>query len=357
MIFGSEDALNVSMRAKNVRKDWVIDSDAIRHMTSNRDLFTRLDKQKTMVTVANGVKLKSPGRGDIAINLNNQLVRMTNVLYVSNFSCNLLSISALREKGIEMHFELNNIVFVRKGTRIAIGILRRRMYYLESASTNQALINQDSSTAAPMISEDHFRMDEEVPVRPKEMNEYLMWHARMGHAGPNRLLKAVDAVVGMDKKIAVDKDKCVICSFSKMTKVINRLLPLRATKMLERVFSDYWSKYRVVGSRGKGHFLSFMDDYSKMSVVYICDRSETRRHLDMYKNMMERQFGEKLQRIRSDNGREYLAMKISLETNGIHLKTTTTYTSEQNEMAERLNRTLITATRRMLLWSGLPKKF
>ena len=302
-----------------------------------------------MVTVANGIKLKSSGRSDIAINLNSRLIKMTNVLYVPNLNCNLLSISALREKGIEMHFRLNNIVFVQKNTRIATGILRGRMYYLKSTSTNQTLINQDSSTAAPVISEDHPRVDEEIPVRPKEVNEYLMWHARMGHAGPNRLLKAVDVVVEMDKKIAVDKNKCVTCSLSKMTKVVNRLPPLRATKMLERVFSDYWGKYRVVDSRNKGHFLSFMDDYSRMSVVYICDRSETKRHLDMYRNMMERQSEKKLQRIRSDNGREYFAMKTSLETNGIHLETTTTYTPEQNGVAERLNRTLITAAREMLL--------
>ena len=276
MTFGSKDALNVLMRTKNARKNWIIDSNAIRHMTSNRDLFIRLDKQETMITVANGVKLKFLGRSDIAINLNSWLIRMTNILYVSNFSCNLLSIFALKKKDIEVYFKFNNIVFIRKNTRIAIGILRKWMYYLKSTSTNQALINQNSSTAASVISEDHLRVNEEIPVRPKEVNEYLMWHAWMGHAGPNRLLKAVDAVVGMNKKIAVDKDKCVICNLNKMTKMVNWLPPLRATKMLERVFSDYWGKYRMIDSKNKGHFLSFMNDYSKMSVVYIYDRSETK---------------------------------------------------------------------------------
>ena len=228
---------------------------------------------------------------------------------------------------------------------------------MKSTSTNQTLINQNSSTAASVISENHSRMNEEIPIRPKEMNEYLMWHVWMKHAGPNRLLKTVDVVVGINKKIAVDKNKCVICSLNKMMNVINRLFPLRAIKMLEWVFSDYWNKYRVVGSKNKKHFLSFMNDYSKMSVIYICNRNKTKRHFNMYKNMMKKQFEKKLQRIRSNNECEYFAMKISLKTNEIHLKTTTIYIFEQNEMTKKLNKTLITTAKEMLLWSGLPKKF
>ena len=61
----------------------------------------------------------------------------------------------------------------------------------------------------------------------------------MRHAEPNRLLKTVDAVVEINKKIAVDKNKCVICNFNKMTKMINQLSSLRTIKMLEQMFSDY----------------------------------------------------------------------------------------------------------------------
>ena len=247
MAVAPEDVADVSMRAEDVRKDWVIDSDATKHMTSNKHLFTRLDKQETTVTVANGVKLRSPGRGDIVIKLDNRLVTMTNVLYVPELSCNLLSISALREKDIEVHFGLNNITLIRNGTPVATGTLRGRMYYLESASGQQALASQDGLTsptapavAAPAVAAPNSaRQSENSDIRPKEVNEYLKWHARMGHAGPDRLLEAIQAVDGISKDIEVDKDKCVTCTLSKMTRVVNRLPPLRATKPLERVFSDF----------------------------------------------------------------------------------------------------------------------
>ena len=236
------------------------------------------------------------------------------------------------------------------------------MYYLESASGQQALASQNdliSLIAAPAVAAPTgpARQPENSDIRPKEVNEYLKWHARMGHAGPDRLLKTIQAVDGISKDIEVDKDKCVTCTLSKMTKVVNRLSPLRATKPLKRVFSDFWGKYRIAGIRSKKHFLFFMNDYSRMSSIYICDRSETRQQLKTYKNSMKRQFEKAFQRIRNNNAKKYLAMKTSLEQQEIHLKTTTTYTPEQNGVAERLNRTLVTAARGMLLWSGLPEAF
>ena len=184
-----------------------------------------------------------------------------------------------------------------------------------------------------------------------------MWHVWMKHAEPNRLFKTIDAVVGMNKKIAIDKNKCVIYNFNKMTKMVNRLFPLRAIKMLEWVFSDYWNKYKVINSKNKKHFLSFMNNYSKMSIIYICNRNKTKCHFNMYKNMMKKQFEKKFQWICNDNECEYFAIKILLKTNGIYLKTTIIYISKQNEMTKKLNRTLITAIKKMLLWSDLSKKF
>ena len=72
-------------------------------------------------------------------------------------------------------------------------------------------------------------------------------------------------------------------------------------------------------------------------------------HFDMYKNMMKKQFEKKLQQIHNNNEREYFAIKISLKTDRIHLKTMITYIFKQNEMTKKLNKILITITKKMLL--------
>ena len=326
-------------------------------MTLNKNLFTRLNKQITTVIVANEVKLRFPRRKNIVIKLDNHLVTMTNVLYISKFSCNVLSIFALKEKNIEVHFRLNNIILIRNDTPVATGTLRGRMYYLESASGQQALASQDGLTsptapavAAPAVAAPNSaRQSENSDIRPKEVNEYLKWHARMGHAGPDRLLKTIQAVNGISKDIEVDKNKCVTCILSKMMRVVNRLPFLKTSNPLKRVFFDFWKKYRVAGIKNKKHFLFFMNDYTKMSVIYICDKSETRQQLNAYKNRMKKQIEKIFQRIRNNNAKKYLMMKTLLKQQKIHFKTITTYTSEQNGVIERLNRILMTAAKEMLL--------
>ena len=100
-----------------------------------------------------------------------------------------------------------------------------------------------------------------------------------------------------------------------------------------------------------------MNDYTKMSVIYICDKSETRQQLNAYKNRMKKQIEKIFQRIRNNNAKKYLMMKTLLKQQKIHFKTITTYTSEQNGVIERLNRILMTAAKEMLLWSNLSKMF
>ena len=103
---------------------------------------------------------------------------MINVLYVSKFNYNLLSIFALKKKNIEMHFKLNNITLIRNDTAVVTEIFKERMYYLKSASKQQALTNQNdliSLITAPAVAAPTgpARQSENSDIRPKEINEYF----------------------------------------------------------------------------------------------------------------------------------------------------------------------------------------
>ena len=67
-------------------------------MTSNKNLFIKLNRQKTTIIVINEIKLKFSKRKNIIIKLNNHLIIMINVLYISKFNCNLLLIFVLKKK-------------------------------------------------------------------------------------------------------------------------------------------------------------------------------------------------------------------------------------------------------------------
>ncbi len=80
-------------------------------------------------------------------------------------------------------------------------------------------------------------------------------------------------------------------------------------------------------------------------------------HFLHWKAQAELRSGHKLVALRTDNAKEYLALRTELESTGATLELTAHYTPEQNGVAERLNRTLVTMAKAMLFDSGLPQKF
>ena len=102
--------------------------------------------------------------------------------------------------------------------------------------------------------------------------------------------------------------------------------------------------------------LTFTDDFTCKSWIYLVRaRKELYEKFNEWQLEVERQSSERLQAIRCDNAREYQALAVDLrQRNGMVVEFTTSYTPEQNGVAERLNRTLTTRVRAMLLGAGLP---
>jgi transposase InsO family protein len=64
--------------------------------------------------------------------------------------------------------------------------------------------------------------------------------------------------------------------------------------------------------------------------------------------------GQKLKAVRSDNTPEFIKLSKELERDGIRVELTVPYTPSQNGVAERLNRTLITKVRAILVIAEIP---
>ena len=73
---------------------------------------------------------------------------------------------------------------------------------------------------------------------------------------------------------------------------------------------------------------------------------------------LETQTGQKLQKVRTDRGGEYLNTELDgyYKSKGVVHQTTAPYTPEQNGVAERFNRTLMERVRAMLLDAKLDKE-
>ena len=102
---------------------------------------------------------------------------------------------------------------------------------------------------------------------------------------------------------------------------------------------------------------TFLDDYSKLSVVVPLPRkSDVTNVAKNIIQMLETQSGYTTQKIRTDNGGEYVNddLESFFKTKGIIAQTTVRYTPEQNGAAERLNRTIMERVRAMLNDAKLP---
>ena len=91
---------------------------------------------------------------------------------------------------------------------------------------------------------------------------------------------------------------------------------------------------------GKKFYVTFIDDYSRFTRVYLLrNKDEAFDMFLSYKAKVENQLDRKIKRIRSDRGGEYIPLNDYCENEGIIHKTPP-YSLKLNGIAERKNRTL-----------------
>ena len=142
-------------------------------------------------------------------------------------------------------------------------------------------------------------------------------------------------------------------------RVVNRKAPERATAPLERVHTDFWGPYSVPSLQGNAYMLTFTDDYTRKSWVYLTKTRDQLRPIFLeYKRLVELESGHKIKAIRCDNASEYKALRaLLLHDFSIQSEYTIVYTPEQNGVSERLNRSLISMAKAMLLGAKLLIRF
>ena len=150
---------------------------------------------------------------------------------------------------------------------------------------------------------------------------------------------------------------CETCIAGKMTTTPFKRLERTSKQPLELIHTDVCGPMRTNSLGGAKYFVTFIDDYSRMShVCFMKQKSEVINKYNQFKELVKNQTGYKIKALQSDNGREYVnqAMIETLRKHGIHHRMTIPHTPQQNGAAERKNRTLIEAARCMMLESVLP---
>lgn len=135
-----------------------------------------------------------------------------------------------------------------------------------------------------------------------------------------------------------------------------RKVATRAQQPLELLHTDICGSLSSKSLSGSRYILTITDNFSRFSWLYFLKRkSETLVKFKQFKSMIELQTSHRIKAIRSDNGGEYISQDFIrfCDESGIMRQLTQTYTSHQNGMAERKNRTLPYKARCMAFASGI----
>ena len=309
---------------------WILDTGVSDHIFGNKDLFSSLTFPSPLptITLANGSQTIAKGIGSVCPLPS---LPLTYVLYVPNFSFNLISISKLtRDLHCVLTFSHNSVTLQdrRTGKTIGIGIESQGLFHLSSPLCSTAC----ASTEAP-----------------------LLLHSHLSHPSLSKFRKLVPHFSSLSLL------ECESCQLGKHTRVLfPKCLDPRTKSPFELVHTDVWGPSRSTSTLGFRYFVTFIDDYSRCTWLFLMKtRIELFSIFQKFHTEIRTQFNTSIRILRSDNAKEYFSMPFFsfMSSHGILHQSSCAYTPQQNGVAERKNRHLVETARTLPHYHKVPQRF
>ena len=333
-------ALTVTSKYCKIDGVWIIDSGASQHMVSDKNLlkdFHAYEKPHDIKLAGNCDLAYAIGEGNIKkikFECGEMLVNLMNVLYVPDLGDNLLSVHSMTMHGANVIFSKGVCKISANGKILGIGQKYERLFGIKAVFPDHVCIAQ---------------------AKPLDDYSLELWHDRMGHINKNSISTLQKVVEGINTIKRVNH--CLSCAKGKQQREPFKSRSSHSEDILDIVHTDVMEPFEIESIGGSRYICTFIDDKSRYAFVYMIQSKKE--VFEKFVKMMEIQTGRPIKKVRSDNGGEYssVAMKEFCKKKGIQHQYTTSYTPEQNGVAERFNRTIAENMRAMLYHAKLPKKF
>ncbi|GJW92213.1 transposable element [Tanacetum coccineum] len=340
---GSERELVLSVvDYKGTPLAWIMDSACSFHMSPNRDWFVTYEEfDGGHVFMGNDSPCKVVGIGTIQIRMHDGVVRtLTDVRHVPDLKKNLISLGVFDSKGFKYTSE-NGVLRVSKGALVV----------MKATKGTSSLYTLQGETITSSAS---------VSCTEKSNSDLTkLWHMRLGHMSEKGMVILSKRGLLDNHKVA-NLEFCEHCVMGKQKRVSFSKAIHQTKGTLDYLHADCWGPSRVPSLGGARYFLSIIDDFSRMTWVFMMKhKSEAFEKFKHWKILIENQTGRKIKRLRTDNGLEFCSREFEAfcRDEGIVRHYTVRYTPQQNGVAERMNRTLLERTRCLLLNAGLDRSF
>ena len=323
-----------SIATHKIYPEWILDSGASKHVTSNTREFESYDKypisQIETIQTADGTAQPIKGVGTVQCT---PFIKLSSVLHVPAFPVNLISLSALID-------QLDCIIYLDKkicviqerltGRRIGTGTRHRGLWYMDRGGSVFAFVADERENMA------------------------MIHHCRMGIMSFDKMIRVFpDVMRGVDK----NKLKCDACEYAKHTKTIYVSKGIRSIFPFMLIHSDVWT-CPVVSVSGMKYLVTFIDCHTRMTWAYLMQhKDEVFKCFQNFYSYVKTQFNVQVQMLRTDNGIEYINKGFSnfLSEHGILHQTSCPDTPPQNGVAERKNRHILEVARSLMFTMNVPK--
>ncbi|KAJ0534950.1 putative RNA-directed DNA polymerase [Helianthus annuus] len=228
----NQPAANIAGKLESNGK-WVMDSGATVHITHRTDWLDNEVKtsNEVPVVIPNDQSIPVEGRGTCTLPNG---IRISDVLHVPRFRCNLLSVNRLsKDLQCTVTFFPTFCVMQSLSSKriIGVGKCRGGLYEMDM-----------------------------VGIRRKAMVTTLdTWHKRLGHASHDKLLK-----FDFSKNLSAKTNAlvCDPCARAKHTRLPFPVSFIKTKDCFELIHCDIWGRYRTPSLTKASYFLTIVDDYS-----------------------------------------------------------------------------------------------
>ena len=154
-------------------------------------------------------------------------------------------------------------------------------------------------------------------ISPSAEETIWLWHRRLGHPSFHLIQHLFPSLL---PNSSISLFQCESCELSKHYRVHFLISSTKTNVLFSIVHSDAWSPSRIVTLTGHKWFVTFIDDFSRTTWVYLLKEKREMCHVfQIFHKMIHTQFGTEIKILWSDNMKECDNSGLSsyLASNGI----------------------------------------
>ncbi|KFM59631.1 Retrovirus-related Pol polyprotein from transposon TNT 1-94, partial [Stegodyphus mimosarum] len=241
--------------------------------------------QKTATTETRVEKVAYPKGKTIRTKYSSSVnLTISNVSYVPDLRNNLLSLTALMDKGCKIESRNNSVLVFSR--------------------CNQLLFKAFKNNGRLEVNLDPYYNSECCIANDCTGNNYELWHSRLCHLNPKYMLKMKEYI----DINGVRDFKCETCDISKITRKSHPNIDInQSSEILELIHSDLCGPVQTESIGGSKYFMILVDDFSGMYFTYFLkSKNQVFDTFSKFKAKYENLTGKRIKRLRTDNGLEFV---------------------------------------------------